>query len=175
IGGAIARRRRVREPLNPGGERCSGGFLLVRREAEVPVLDAPPGRPAIDSHAGLFGDLRPRIAIARVQPAAAEIEPISSNLDCPCASAEARARFQQKRRTSARRQRPRRADPRGTAANDDDVEVCVHPNLAWRAFIPRAWRGVNRCRFPPNPREFPAMAALADMLWRLLMSVAPLL
>ncbi len=135
VGGAVARRRRGRDPLQPGVERRSRGFPLARREAEMPVLDAPSGRLPIDNQAGLLRDPRPRIAIARVQPAATEIEPMAGNLVSPCASPEAARRLQQERRTPARRQLPRSADPRGPAADDHDIELSIHrvsPGRAWR-------------------------------------------
>ena len=85
IGSAVAWRRRDREPLEPRAERLSRFFLLARREAKMPMLDAPFGRPPIDGEAGLLRDSRPGVAIARVQPAAAEIERMAGNLISPCA------------------------------------------------------------------------------------------
>ena len=166
VGGAVAGRRRVGQPLQPGGERRSGGFLFVRRKAEVSVLHAPLGRPPVDDEAGLLRDAPPGIAVARVQPAAAEVEPIPSNLDRPCPSAEAGARLQQNRRMSARGQRARSADSCRAAANDHNVKVCVHRASRLGSFHPPGMkrRQPASCSGPCLP------GSMAPWQWRLAQS-----
>ena len=105
--------------------RLAESFALEGGNVE-PRARARPGRRRLVDAAPLpFGDRRPRIAVPRMKPAAAEIERQAGGLDRPGAPAEPVARLDEQRIDAGFAQAPRGAHARRAAADDDRFEFPV--------------------------------------------------
>ncbi len=83
------------------------------------------GRP-VDREAGRFGNADPRVAVARMEPFAAKIERVASEVLCVGAAPEPLGGFQEQARGAAFHKPTRGADAGGASPHDDHIEFAGH-------------------------------------------------